>query len=217
MQLNLVNHATPIRQEPTQSSSDSATQSAYGNKRKNGSPIHNYASEIQEGNSVYYKCNFCHVKYKKSGGTRTMMDHLRDSHSDLVGDSIDTKKRKLEDEKTLSDELLCMALITDNLPFRFVENEYFIEWLLRVAPNYNLPSRQSLADKVLELLYNRERNRIMSELEKASSVSLTTDGWVSQKKFNYIGVTCHLINDDFELKSYVLSIKHVIDKTADAL
>jgi hypothetical protein len=56
----------------------------------------------------------------------------------------------------------------------------------------------------------------MKELEKALSVSLTTDSWVSVQKFNYVGVTCHFVNEEFQLKSYVLSIKHVVEKTTEA-
>lgn len=89
VQLNLVNNSTPQRTTSSQVTSNVVT------KRKNSSPVHNYCSEVSIENIAYYRCNFCDMKYKKTGGTRNIMDHLRDCHLDRIGDDIDAKKRKI--------------------------------------------------------------------------------------------------------------------------
>lgn len=50
----------------------------------------------------------------------------------------------------------------------------------------------------------------------SSRCSITTDCWTSKSNQAYIGITCHYINEDFDLISNVLSLKHLTDNhTAD--
>ena len=53
---------------------------------------------------------------------------------------------------------------------------------------------------------------ILKEIKKAlSSCSLTLDGWLSDATEGYLGVTCHFIDDYFELRSFILNLKALME------
>ncbi|VVC43162.1 Ribonuclease H-like domain [Cinara cedri] len=55
-------------------------------------------------------------------------------------------------------------------------------------------------------MYNAVYEQVKQDIqEHAKYVSITTDSWTSIKNSNYIAVTCHFIDNECELKSYLFS------------
>lgn len=72
---------------------------------------------------------------------------------------------------------------------------------------YNLPSRKSLSNSYLPIIYNETYVKVKSDiLANGTYVSVTTDSWTSVQNDSYIAVISHFIdNDCTRLKSYLLS------------
>ena len=58
-------------------------------------------------------------------------------------------------------------------------------------------------------MFEETRVEIKKELKKHINIGLTTDVWTSMTQQSYITVTAHVINEQCELKSYVLSTSEI--------
>lgn len=92
----------------------------------------------------------------------------------------------------------------DMRPYSVVENEGFPEQLQTLELRYSVPSRQYFRDTCLLRLYSKVKDEVKSELAKAERVAITTDGWTSCTTEAYVTVTCHFIDNTWEMKNYVL-------------
>jgi hypothetical protein len=61
------------------------------------------------------------------------------------------------------------------LPFRIVENYHFKRFLKIVASKYNLPSRKTISNSLLESQYNEVCATIRKDLAGAISIAASTD------------------------------------------
>ena len=97
-------------------------------------------------------------------------------------------------------------------PTFVVEDCGFRKLMATVDPRYSRRtiSREKLPEKCAATKTNMEK-----DLDTAISVALTTDIWTSCQKKSHCCVTAHLIDDNRELKSYVLETSDFcIDHTA---
>ncbi|XP_065911269.1 E3 SUMO-protein ligase ZBED1-like [Dysidea avara] len=83
--------------------------------------------------------------------------------------------------------------------------------LIRVLePRYVIPHRKTFTDKTIPAMYNSLRNDCVGPLvSSATSFALTTDCWTSRATQSFIGVTIHLITDNFQMKSFALANKEL--------
>ena len=72
-----------------------------------------------------------------------------------------------------------------------------------------MPSRPYFSDTVVPGLYVEVKVRVISELEGAISVALTTDAWSSKATMSYVTVTAHFIMERWTLEERVLETHHV--------
>uniref|UniRef100_A0A669DR08 Uncharacterized protein n=1 Tax=Oreochromis niloticus TaxID=8128 RepID=A0A669DR08_ORENI len=101
----------------------------------------------------------------------------------------------------LTESVLSMIL-KDMRPLAVVEGEGFKEMLTTFQPGYTLPSRRDFTS-MMETKYETSVEKLRNELKKATSkISLTTDAWTSLVTESYLGVTCHFINDNWDLLSF---------------
>ncbi|KAM3862404.1 E3 SUMO-protein ligase ZBED1-like [Diretmus argenteus] len=104
----------------------------------------------------------------------------------------------------LSDSILKM-IIKDMRPIAIVEGQGFREMIKAFQPGYTLPSRHCITN-LMEKKYEATLEKVKAELKKVKSkITLTTDAWTSIATEAYLGVTCHFINQDWELTSYSLT------------
>lgn len=96
-------------------------------------------------------------------------------------------------------------------PVSVVEGEGFCSLMELLEPSYTVPSRKTVS-KELVALQGEVKAKIVGELDLASFVTLTMDFWSSFAVNSYLGVTCHCISSEWELKSYVLQTREVTDR-----
>lgn len=96
-------------------------------------------------------------------------------------------------------------------PLSMVEDEGFIEMIQTLAPGYHLPSRKHFT-KLMEEKYEDVVQHVKDSLKTCSKLALTTDAWTSVATEAYLGITCHFLTSDWELKSYCLTTKPLTER-----
>ena len=88
------------------------------------------------------------------------------------------------------------------MPISLVEDEDFrdiVRYLYRQVPHI---SRRSMNDSIM--WYAERCRNIVKLLMKDQYFSITTDHWTSRGRNNFVAVTAHFINADWDLKTFVL-------------
>ena len=91
-------------------------------------------------------------------------------------------------------------------PINIVEDEGFTE-VVRVATgdsSIKAPQSRTIMTKIHEL-YEAEKKKKENDLAATKHQALTGDHWTSVSNDNYLGVTAHLITDEWKLKSFTLT------------
>ena len=94
-------------------------------------------------------------------------------------------------------------IVSDYLPLSFVEGDGFRRLMGIVAPDYDVPCRNTIRSRIMHR-YDREREALSTEMESVSSAAITTDTWTSNSTQSFITVTEHHIADDWSMKTNVL-------------
>lgn len=96
-------------------------------------------------------------------------------------------------------------IVKDLQPFSIVKDLGFKEFVAGLDPSCVMPSRKTLSQSLLPLLYGDilEKVRLVIATE-AEYVTLTTDTWTSNCTEGYMAVTAHFITNNWELKSFLL-------------
>src|SRR4029434_1641933 len=91
-------------------------------------------------------------------------------------------------------------------PINMVEDEGFTE-VLRVATgdsSIKTTQRRRIITEIHEL-YEAEKKKKENDLAATKHVALTGAHWTSLSNDNYLGVTAHLITNEWKLKSFTLT------------
>lgn len=155
----------------------------------------------------------------KYGNTSVLSKHLFRKHD------INTKPKKtdnqpslfalfdkkklfgLNDKRALEISVrICLMISRDLQPFSVIENEGFRTLIEHLEPRYKIPSRKFLTSNILPRIYSTCKQKLFEKLDctKELNISLTTDAWTSSKPESYITVTIHILNDKWQMESYVL-------------
>lgn len=90
-------------------------------------------------------------------------------------------------------------ITTDMLPLSLGEGEGFQQFFRIIAPDYRLPSRSAVLNRVRDL-YDSTKNRVLTELKSFPSVAVTTDAWSSRNATSFVTVTLYAIDDMWNLR-----------------
>lgn len=157
------------------------------------------------------KCLTCKITYKTSGNTSNLMDHLNRCHPFLIestkcNSSIIQyfKKGVTYDNNSVRKKELDLALskmiALDIQPFRIVEDKGFRDFVHCLDPRYDLPSRNTIRNVHLNILYDDVEKKLQTVLNQVESCAITTDCWSSKANESYLTITCHFIDVDFKLR-----------------
>ena len=84
-------------------------------------------------------------------------------------------KTSASQKETLDEEVARMIFAT-NSPFRLVQHPQFLKMVQTLRPGYIPPTRKDIADKYLDLVYEKEYKKCADDLNN-ETVCLSIDGW----------------------------------------
>ncbi|XP_077095365.1 E3 SUMO-protein ligase ZBED1-like [Siphateles boraxobius] len=143
-------------------------------------------------------CKICCAVLKYSSSTSTMQYHLRSKHPQASSDEGCDARRSEE-----ITQRICSMVVKDTLPISVVCGEGFQELLGYIEPNYEIPSRCTITRRI-EARFEERKKSLKSQLESTKCVALTTDCWTALTTESYIRITCHYIDEDWQVNSAVL-------------
>lgn len=108
-------------------------------------------------------------------------------------------------------------IIIDELPFKYVENDGFNMFMKEAQPRFKIPSRVTFARDCLRLYFDEKEKLKYMLFVNSQMVSLTTDTWTSIQNMNYMCVTTHYIDDEWNLKKMILSFGLIADHKGDTI
>jgi len=170
------------------------------------------------------KCKLCKVIVgcnSSRNGTSAMMNHLRlvclksplRSNLDKLKKTLrfekisnDSKFHSVKSHEFSQDKLrrkVALMCIKDKQPFKIVENEGFRELLNEAEPRFKMPSRWTIARDCLKI-YGEELIILKKSLA-SQRVSFTMDTWTSIQSTNYMHLTAHWINDEWNMCKRILN------------
>ena len=130
-----------------------------------------------------------------SSGQRTLKDVLQTKLNANSPKALDCTKS------------IGIFIAKDLRPYSVVDNPGFRYMVNTLEPRYKIPSRTHFADKVVPQLYEEVKLGVISQLNCAPAVALTTDGWTSRATQSYETITAHFINDEWDMTNYVLQTR----------
>nr|XP_055065281.1 E3 SUMO-protein ligase ZBED1-like [Misgurnus anguillicaudatus] len=107
-------------------------------------------------------------------------------------------------EAAIFTESILNMLVTDMRPLSMVEDKGFRDMISTFNPKYNLPSRTYFT-QLMEKKHRDITEKLKAVLKQTEYVALTTDIWTSVATEAYLGVTCHFLGEDWEMKSLSLT------------
>ena len=157
--------------------------------RKNKSLVWQYF-EKKDSNTV--QCTYCQQTMRYFGNTSNLASHIRRRHTEALltpnkSDSVEVSslQSRLAIEmqespgvKTLDNSLVEM-IVKDMQPLSIVENVGFQNFVRKLNPLYQLPSRKRVTYELLPCLFSTVKASVLEEQHKAEHFALTTDIWSS--------------------------------------
>jgi hypothetical protein len=126
----------------------------------------------EEDGSVW--CIVC--KKKLCSNTNTLKKHFEIFHSNV------------ENERQPTKHLLIEWIAGASLPFTTIENPNFITFMASVAPQFKIPSADTIQSELNDL-FEVKRGKIMNEMEESQSpIHLLIDLWDSPNHKTYVGM-----------------------------
>ncbi len=106
------------------------------------------------------------------------------------------------------DEALLNLIIMDAQLLSVLENEGFRAFVHLLDPTYTIPGRKALK-QMLDEKYKVTKDQAVTQVSKASTVSLTADMWTSINMDAYLAVTCHFIIGEVQLSTILLGVNKI--------
>ena len=101
--------------------------------------------------------------------------------------------------------------MTDLQPVSIVEDEGLLRFVKVLDPKYCPSSRRTIMRDHLPHLYEKKEREVRGMLDRTSWCSITTDLWTSRATMGYMTVTCHLVDEDWQMRSIFSETSHIED------
>jgi hAT family C-terminal dimerisation region len=170
----------------------------------------------------------CTTRIETSGSTGNIISHLGRKHkiyehsktitpsqkqakiSNYTVSSVSSGSSQMtQDQQKYLETLLYEWLILDFQPLYLLKSPSFRRFINALNENFELPTDKEFRKKILEAYEFTQKQLKQYIYENARSVSLTCDLWTSRNKQGFLGITCHLITSDFEMKEITLAIRYI--------
>ncbi|KAG7548602.1 Ribonuclease H-like superfamily [Arabidopsis suecica] len=176
-------------------------------------------------------CKYCLAEIgcdSKKVGTSPMIGHIKvckhykdwvdkENQKVLSGDNKGNLKVIKYDPHLFRRSVNEMVVVNE-LPFSFVESEGWKRFCFNVLPMYKTFCRKTCSQDIVGMyLEEKEALKTLFRVEK-QRVSLTTDIWTCPiTSFNYMVITGHWVNTEWELQKRILSFKVITDHKGDTI
>ncbi|XP_077065477.1 E3 SUMO-protein ligase ZBED1-like [Siphateles boraxobius] len=177
-------------------------------------------------------CVYCRCELSYHRSTSSLKYHLMAKHTAADANSppprqsqatMDDFTQKHMDTTTRNKLTAAIAkwVATACRPVNVVEDGGLAD-IIRIASNdwtYELPSRATITSH-LQKLHETEKAKVQQALEETKTVALTGDYWTSLSNHNYLGVTSHYFDPQWNLQSHALTVikteeRHCADAVAE--
>lgn len=157
-------------------------------------------SAMHPHHDICLHCNTI-LSVGKSRSPTTLQRYLERHHKELLK-SADPAKDALdhfvEKNPCLTDATLKWVVMTHK-PLSEVTDPYFRAMLTAVSPKVQHVSSECLQKRLGEV-YGFVKSKLPDHF-RGENVCLTTDGWKSIASQRFVSLTCHWINNEWEVKS----------------
>jgi hypothetical protein len=96
-------------------------------------------------------------------------------------------------------------VIVGELPFKFMEGERFHDFMKTVQSRFKIHSCYTVMKDCMKIFISEKEKLRAMFLITDDRVCLTTDTWTSVQNLNYICVTCHFIDSDWNLHKRIIN------------
>lgn len=153
----------------------------------------------------------CAAKYKFGSSFNHVKAHWNKLHADMIKQPTD----RVQLHEDVWNHKLMLYVIKSRRPFSMVEDRYFREFCNSMDPNKSIILRRDLATRLVSNCRDLTCH-VIKKLEEALSLSLTFDIWTASNSVrSFITITCHFIDEDWELRSCILDF-HRLEYPHDA-
>ncbi|CAH9080019.1 unnamed protein product [Cuscuta epithymum] len=176
-------------------------------------------------------CNYCKKRLKASSdgnGTSSLLRHLQNHcaraplEAKLIGKGQQLLTLNTEGslkpyayKKEVSDFECVRMIIEDELLFSHVEGRGFRRFCQSLNPKWKSMNRKSVTQGVWKL-FCTEKAKIMSMIKDNNlRVSITTDTWTSIQNINYMVITGHFVDHDWNLHKRILNFTQITSHKGD--
>lgn len=112
------------------------------------------------------------------------------------------------DRTELITQSLMKMIGVDMLPLSFVTSNGFREFMNVVDPNFNIPCRQTIKNRLV-YVYEQVSTKIAAELSEVSVVAWTSECWSSRSQDAYVTVTMNYLDSNWIPKTYTLATEEL--------
>ena len=133
----------------------------------------------------------------RSKVTTPLLNHLKNKHSNAEKKMTQPTNIPAQDYN----RLVCFALVSNNLPFRIVDNDAFRQILQKA----NIPHRTSMSTVQLTSLFNDFKDALRAAIGD-SFIHISFDLWSSVAMNHYIVVSCQWISREWKIEKAGLAI-----------
>jgi len=123
------------------------------------------------GNCISIKCNYCDQKYSSKSSTTTLNDHWSKKHLKVQPRGVGSIEAAFNKSQTTHAKLqgeeyselfnkLMKWVIRDGQSFRVVDNPEFRDFLTDLNPRFQIPSRQTIRNKIDDRYEQYKKNII---------------------------------------------------------
>ena len=204
--------------------------------RKRTSPVWQHFS-IMSDNPNMVKCHHCSKKYAykqgQSGGTGSMSRHLASEHPHLWGDvgkssqtdSTCQRQTQLNPRgsimrgynKNMDRVEIAKMIAVGAMPFSFPSSSYFVNYIQKVYnPLFTGIPRSTCRADIFKLFNEYVIYLRWIFVNLTSKVSLTADIGKALNHLDYLTVTAHWIDSEFNMQNRILAFRYDEDQSHTA-
>jgi len=161
------------------------------------------------------KCKLCSKIFSAKSFTTTLRGHLQTYHKHIHQEAKQTtlnfSSASYYDRQTNSEfiKFLIRWITIDMLPFSIVDSVYFNDFIKKLNPKFQCPSRVTIKKEIISEFDSRRQLVIDYIRNIPGCCSFTTDIWSSLNNEAFIGVTIHYITNEWKLKHFTLEITQI--------